>query len=502
MSYEDLEIGDLFNETDSDTCQRVLRINEKRDPPTALCRSIKQEEDSSETEQEYSLEYVKNCTTMRKEFVNHGFNKLDVYDIYKLSKKQLKHGLQLARQTTRGTKTNMRDRLMHYLNIYVVPSDAEDSSDETDPEMPDTVEVKVEGAGADESEDEGAGAHESSEDEFIQDYVLKNAGESKKKTRLQTKAKKKVKRNRSESSDLGEDADDDSDSEHSEYQPSPEKASAKKRSRKTREQEVTASSASAIPEHLRKQTGHNNSLANQEQELADSRVASFKVKAKTKKHGGKTKSKSKKRNVPRKKKPTIRKKKSKSKGKGQKKKLPKHHAVWHRVEYDVTPTPRGLPEHCWRSRPPARNTCDTPYSTFRKVFLTDELLDFALQEFNHYPKTLAARRTRPHYVPARYQWPPKWVNDTGRDGPMVLNKKQYLKYIMILYLLGVKHLNNTNLDDMFSNDPILREEWLCKVTNRRDFGRFLRQVQARQAWTCRACVLCWHRWHVSLISLF
>ena len=135
-----------------------------------------------------------------------------------------------------------------------------------------------------------------------------------------------------------------------------------------------------------------------------------------------------------------------------------------------------MPEHSWRERTP-RSTCETPWSTFRKAFLTDELLRFAVREFNHYPKTLAAMRDRPHYVRANLQWPPAWVGASGRLGPMNLTTKDYLKYIAILYLLGAKGLQNSNLDDLFSSDPVLREEWLCKITNRHDLGRFLRQVR-------------------------
>lgn len=61
---------------------------------------------------------------------------------------------------------------------------------------------------------------------------------------------------------------------------------------------------------------------------------------------------------------------------------------------------------------------------------------------------------------------------------MTLNRKQFLKYILCLYLLGVKGLQNANLDEMFSKDPVLREQWLCDITNRRDMRRFLRQVCA------------------------
>ena len=119
----------------------------------------------------------------------------------------------------------------------------------------------------------------------------------------------------------------------------------------------------------------------------------------------------------------------------------------------------------------------TPWTTFRKCWLTDELVDFAVLEFNAYPTFLAATRQRPPYVPDRYEWPPKWVSDTGRDGRMKINRVQFLKFIMILYLLGAKGLHNANLNDLFSNDPILREEWLCRLTTRRELGRFLRQVR-------------------------
>ena len=104
-------------------------------------------------------------------------------------------------------------------------------------------------------------------------------------------------------------------------------------------------------------------------------------------------------------------------------------------------------------------------------------MDFAVIEFNAYPTYLAATRQRPPYVPDRYEWPPKWVSDTGRDGRMKINRVQFLKFIMILHLLGAKGLHNANLNDLFSNNPITREEWLCRLTTRRELGRFLRQVR-------------------------
>ena len=163
--------------------------------------------------------------------------------------------------------------------------------------------------------------------------------------------------------------------------------------------------------------------------------------------------------------------------------------MWNRVDRDVEPSPRALPERTWRQRTPARSACSTPWSTFRKVFMTDDLLLFACKEFNHYPKFLAVNRTRPPYIAKNKAWPPVWVNQTGVKGPMNLAPKQYLKYLTILYLIGVKGLNNTNLDDLFSTDPIMREEWLCKITTRQDLGRFLRQVSMH----CCSCVVCLRR---------
>ena len=118
--------------------------------------------------------------------------------------------------------------------------------------------------------------------------------------------------------------------------------------------------------------------------------------------------------------------------------------------------------------------------------MTDDLIDFAVREFNAYPKFLAVMRNRPHYVPRHQEWPPKWVNEHGRDGPMLIDKQKFLRYVCILYLLGVRGLQNANLDDMFSRSPLLRENWLCRLTNRRELGRFLRQV----GWSICVCLVC------------
>ena len=140
----------------------------------------------------------------------------------------------------------------------------------------------------------------------------------------------------------------------------------------------------------------------------------------------------------------------------------------------------------------------TPWNTFRKAYFTNDLVDFALTEFNQYPVYLAANRTRPPYIPGRYPWPPKWVTETAREGRMKLNRQEFLKYIMILYLLGAKGLADRPLDEMFSNDPIMREEWLCQLTTRRDMRRFLRQVCTNHTHTLLPATCCSHY----LVSFF
>ena len=66
---------------------------------------------------------------------------------------------------------------------------------------------------------------------------------------------------------------------------------------------------------------------------------------------------------------------------------------------------------------------------------------------------------------------------------MVLNRHGFLKHITALYLMGVKKCGHRDLKELFSNDPILGEPWLKKITTRNDMQRFIRQV-------CTVCVLC------------
>ena len=93
-----VNVGDIFNETDDDKTQRVIEVHAERDPPIALCCSVKEENESDETEQEYALEYVEKCVKKRREFRSKGFNNSTVYDVYQMKKSELVVALQLTNQ--------------------------------------------------------------------------------------------------------------------------------------------------------------------------------------------------------------------------------------------------------------------------------------------------------------------------------------------------------------------------------------------------------------------
>ena len=85
-----LHLDDVFNETDDDCDQRVVKINYNRS--TAICCSIKKEDESEETEQEYDLDYVQGCVQKRNIFRRAGYHECNVKDIYKMSKTDLQTG--------------------------------------------------------------------------------------------------------------------------------------------------------------------------------------------------------------------------------------------------------------------------------------------------------------------------------------------------------------------------------------------------------------------------
>ena len=127
-----VNVGDIFNETDDDKTQRVIEVHAERDPPIALCCSVKEENESDETEQEYALEYVEKCVKKRREFRSKGLNNSTVYDVYQMKKSELVVALQLTNQQATGSRQQLRDRLLGFLNIHSVPSDVENSNNAND----------------------------------------------------------------------------------------------------------------------------------------------------------------------------------------------------------------------------------------------------------------------------------------------------------------------------------------------------------------------------------
>ena len=68
MNYS-MEIGDVFNETDSDTDRIIIGKRYQKNPPMVLIRPMKCEDDSDEsTEEEYVEDYAEICVKFRKEY--------------------------------------------------------------------------------------------------------------------------------------------------------------------------------------------------------------------------------------------------------------------------------------------------------------------------------------------------------------------------------------------------------------------------------------------------
>ena len=176
-----LEVGDLFNETDSETDQKVVEIRRHNDPPVVLCRSLKPAEESSETEQEYDLKYVVKCVRSRRQFIKCGYDDCDVYDIYHLTKKQLGYALDFAKQSTEGSKKELRDRLLLFRKITVVPSDVDtacDTEEESDENtLPDYVPVSS--SSSSDSDSSSSSGNSDDEDVTIDNYLAKKTKKQK-----------------------------------------------------------------------------------------------------------------------------------------------------------------------------------------------------------------------------------------------------------------------------------------------------------------------------------
>ena len=140
-----VQTGDVFNETDEDSTWIVGDTFFDKEPPIAMCRHINLDGGDDE-EDRFDLRYVDRCVRLRQSFVEEGFADMDVYAIYKLTKKQLRRGLFLAKQNTDGLNTHHRgvtQKNTFFLNIGEVPSDVsgDDGDDEEsdDPEMPELI---------------------------------------------------------------------------------------------------------------------------------------------------------------------------------------------------------------------------------------------------------------------------------------------------------------------------------------------------------------------------
>ena len=98
----EVQTGDVFNETDDDSIFIVDDIYPDRDPAVTMCRHVHLDDSETDTEEEWDLQYVQNCVQLRKQFVETGCTDMDVYDIYKLSTKQLQEALTCVKQNTEG----------------------------------------------------------------------------------------------------------------------------------------------------------------------------------------------------------------------------------------------------------------------------------------------------------------------------------------------------------------------------------------------------------------
>ena len=132
-----VEIGDFFNETDSDTERQVIGICATKDPPVVISRPYKNaadsddEDDGSEsTEEEYCMAYAKKRHDSRKAWWSKGYHEYDVREIYRLTTLQLVQALETGKHTTTGTKQELRWRMMSINGLCEVPSDIESGPDE------------------------------------------------------------------------------------------------------------------------------------------------------------------------------------------------------------------------------------------------------------------------------------------------------------------------------------------------------------------------------------
>lgn len=104
-------------------------------------------------------------------------------------------------------------------------------------------------------------------------------------------------------------------------------------------------------------------------------------------------------------------------------------------------------------------------------FFTEDMWKLGHHTFHAFPKYTAAQEARPPWTPKNQPWPPVWVQK-----PLDLTLELYKFMTVILYMMGLKRLGRNNLRSMFSNDELLQEQWLKRLTTRKRFEAFLRQL--------------------------
>ena len=176
-SGEKVKVGDTFNETDEEELHRVVEIKPDSDPPVAICRTVKADNESDSTDMEYALAYVEDCVAKLKEFHDKGLDTVDVYDIYQMSRSELIASLKLVKQNTKGSKTQLRDRLCSYRQIGDIPSDASggDEKENADGEETDdsVSELVKKSRDDDDAYTEPSSSSESDGSDSDEDYVPK-----------------------------------------------------------------------------------------------------------------------------------------------------------------------------------------------------------------------------------------------------------------------------------------------------------------------------------------
>ena len=115
------------------------------------------------------------CVRSRREFIKYGYDDCDVYDIHHLTKKQLGYALDFAKQSTEGSKKELRDRLLLFRKITVVPSDVDTDCDTEEESDENTLSdyVPVSSSNSSDSDSSSSSGNSDDEDVTIDNYLTK-----------------------------------------------------------------------------------------------------------------------------------------------------------------------------------------------------------------------------------------------------------------------------------------------------------------------------------------